>query len=175
MKPIHIITEDCKECSIKGLIEIKVLPCNYCNNKGKTNKLIFKIEDFEKCYTSIHHPIQFCSCKGIGYILSKKGETKEIYEDFKIPENLKGNNKDFIRNYGDHFVWNKWNNNGIYRVRQFHLTKDAEVKSVGTDIDDQFYNLITSDIKYPLLIDFMEKHNLSDNSKIVICEGYYVN
>ena len=169
MKPIHEVTEDCKIC-IKGIIHeygrtaYEDEKCFSCQGTGKITKLIFNIDNFMIGITQISTGKKLT-------ILPKKGETKEIYEDFKVPENFKRNNED-IRNYGDHFVWN---NNGAYRVRQFHLTKDAEVKSVGTDIDDQFYNLITSDIKYPLLIDFMEKHNLSDNSKIVICEGYYVN
>ena len=98
-------------------------------------------------------------------ILPKKGETKEIYEDFKVPENFKRNNED-IRNYGDHFVWN---NNGAYRVRQFHLTKDAEAKNIiDFDLELEFN-------ERNKLNDIRRKYNLTKDSKIVIYEGYYVN
>ena len=54
MKPIHTTTEDCKECKLnKDYYSEKnqltsTLGFDICQGKGKTTKLIFKQEDFEK-------------------------------------------------------------------------------------------------------------------------------
>ena len=163
MKPIHEVTEDCKIC-IKGIIHeygrtaYEDEKCFSCQGTGKITKLIFNIDNFMIGITQISTGKKLT-------ILPKKGETKEIYEDFKVPENFKRNNED-IRNYGDHFVWN---NNGAYRVRQFHLTKDAEAKNIiDFDLELEFN-------ERNKLNDIRRKYNLTKDSKIVIYEGYYVN
>jgi len=157
MNPIHTTTEDCKNpfCD-KGVIT-NGHKCECCN-KGKTTKLIFDAKEFEcdcdegyewrepiysKTYKEVRIKCQ--KCKGTGYILPKKGDVQRV---------------DSCKCKGKEFHAMMCSN----PFKKFHLTKDAEVKMVKECFD------ILQPIGY---FAFKKEHNLKEDSKIVICEGYY--
>jgi len=178
MNPIHTTTEDCKRCQGIGYEKITCGDCEHescdtCNNegwvhtncqscnKGKTTKLIYDAKEIEcnychakkedLCINKIVDDKLFYEwkCDGTGYILRKKGETIRV---------------DSCECKGD-FHSKKCNN----PFRIFHLTSDAEVKSVKQYVFDEE---ITGK-EFSKFYKILNQHNLKEDSKIVICEGYY--
>ena len=127
--------------------------CKSCN-KGKSTILIFRLEDFKKCDTHHRVPESFTHkrCKGTGYILPKKGETRcancmhqtHFLKDCNLCE--------------------------CDKSEPFHLTSDAEVKEIESLGYDVF--LFRKGIE-PISFKCNKEHNLSENSKLVLIEGYY--
>ena len=115
MNPLSTTTEDCKNkhfdyqvISPDGYTDYHSDKCELCQGKGKTTKLIFKIEDFE---------CNGCKNKGksIGtYSCNCKLPKKGLWEFRK--DDLHGKNCQLVK---------------------FHLTSDVEVKSAKEVLDLQ--------------------------------------
>jgi len=101
---------------------------------------------------------------GTGHILPKKGDVITIpYETIIVPKKLQSeltiNYKKTIKNML-----------GIKQGNKFHLTSDAEVKKIG---NIKIGRLIEMKLAQLNGLKLNYKHNLKENSKIVIVSGYF--
>ena len=122
-----------------------------------STKLYFNAEEF-KCdrqwyiyvkyqdKRSFPNHLKTCECKGTGYLLLKKGDTRYLCPKCGLV-GIPHPHKD---------------------CKKFRLSSDAVLIRVG-----EYCKYPISTTKTMFCEMEFEKHNLSESSKIVICEGYY--